>query len=122
MMSELPMMMGQVMVVGAPVAAPAPQVTNEPARSPRNMTGPDEGLPAQGSSEAAAAEAAAAEALPTVEVPETLPVIATPPSGPAGLPAQGMGGSMTSWANASEAPTEDSFEVLSQSQINQDDL
>jgi hypothetical protein len=79
-------------------------------------------LPAQGSSEAAAAEAAAAEALPTVEVPETLPVIATPPSGPAGLPAQGMAGSMTSWANASEAPTEDSFEVLSQSQINQDDL
>jgi hypothetical protein len=96
------------------------------------MTGPDEGLPAQGSSEAAAAEAAAAEApaaeapaaeaLPIVEVPETAPVIATLPSGPAGLPAQGMAGSMTSWANASEAPTEDSFEVLGQSQINQDDL
>lgn len=52
----------------------ARETKSEPARSPRNMTGPDEGLPAQGSSEAAAAEAAAAEApaaeaLPTVEVP-----------------------------------------------------
>lgn len=49
-------------------------------------------------------------------------MIAALPSGPAGLPAQGMAGSMNSWANASEVPTEDSFEVLSQGQINQDDL
>ena len=87
---------------GSPSSSSSSSSDQRASQEPKKHDWP---LPAQGSSEAAAAEAAAAEALPTVEVPETLPVIATPPSGPAGLPAQGMAGSMTSWANASEAPT-----------------
>ena len=45
------------------------------------------------------------------------------PSGPDGLPAQGMAGSEVSWVTLSEVATEDSFSVVNQDQdIKPEDL